>query len=201
MMSTDYEADPCQIDPLQYLAEVNGHYSPEERLEHYHVLRPALLRLQRENPPAFDLVVREIATRLKIKSKTVLADLATLTPPPAAKDAKELLNAMEQIQPLRLAQDFRDGVLWFGVIAGEMKLLLNSRRELLTLDQLPDGLRVRDQGFDLCRISKEVILPFVGGETSADPDLLADLQAFFSRFAVFRDRRTGLLLATWTLGT
>jgi hypothetical protein len=40
MMSTDYEADPSQVDPLKYLAEVNGHQSPEEYLEHYHVLRP-----------------------------------------------------------------------------------------------------------------------------------------------------------------
>ena len=201
MMSTDYEADPSQIDPLKYLAEVNGHQSPEEYLEHYHVLRPALLRLQRENPPAFDLVIREISTRLKIKGKTVLTDLAALTLPPATNDTKELLKAMGEIQSLRLAQDFRSGVLWFGVIAGEMKLLVNSRRELLTLDKLPDGLRVRDQGFDLCRISKEAILRFVGGEVCADLELLVDLQAYFSRFAVFRDRRIPLLLAAWTLGT
>jgi Protein of unknown function (DUF3631) len=201
MMSTDYKADPTQIDPLKYLAEVNGHQSPEEYLEHYHVLRPALLRLQRENPPAFDLVIREISTRLKIKGKTVLTDLAALTLPQAANDTKELLKAMGQIQPLRLAQDLRSGVLWFGVIAGEMKLLVNSRRELLTLDKLPDGLRVRDQGFDLCRISKEAILRFVGGEVCSDLELLVDLQAYFSRFAVFRDRRIPLLLAVWTLGT
>jgi hypothetical protein len=125
-------------------------------------------------------VIREISARLKIKSKTVLADLAALMLPPAAKDANELLNAMGQIQPLRLAQDFREGVLWFGVIAGEMKLLVNSRRELLTLDKLPDGLRVKDQGFDLCRISKEAILRFVGGEVCADLELVTNGASFLN---------------------
>jgi hypothetical protein len=201
MMSTDYEADPYQIDPLKYLADVNGHHTPEELFEHYQVLRPALLRVQRDNPPAFDLVVREITKRLRIKGKTVLADLAALVTPPPAKDAKELLEAMGQVQPLRLAQDFSAGILWFGVIAGETKLLLNSRRELLTRDQLPEGFRARDHGFDLCRISKEAILRFVSGEIASDPELLADLQAFFSRFAVFRDRRIPWLLAAWTLAT
>jgi hypothetical protein len=201
MMSTDYEADPYQIDPLKYLANVNGHHTPQELFEHYQVLRPVLLRVQRENPPAFDVVVREITKRLKIKGKTVLADLATLVGPVAAKDATALLEAMGQSHPLRLAQDYYAGVLWFGVMAGETKLLLNSQRELLTIDKLPAGLRVRDQGFDLCRISKEAILRFVGGEVCLEPELLADLQAYFSRFAVFRDRRIPLLLAAWTLGT
>jgi hypothetical protein len=201
MMSAEHEADPYQIDPLTYLARVNGHHTPEELFEHYQVLRPALLRLQRESPPAFDLIVREITARLKIKGKTVLTDLASLVVPPVAQDAKTLLEAMGQSPPLRLAQDFRSSVLWFGVIAGETKLLLNSYRELLTIDKLPDGLRVRDQGFDLCRISKEAILRFVGGEVCSDLEILVDLQAYFSRFAVFRDRRIPLLLAAWTLGT
>jgi hypothetical protein len=201
MMATDYGADPYQLDPLKYMADVNGHHTPEELFEHYQVLRPSLLRLQRENPPAFDLAIREITRRLKIKGKTVLADLVALALPPASKDAQELLEAMGQVQPLRLPHDFRAGVLWYGIIAGETKLLLNSRRELLTLDKLPDGLRVKDHGFELCRITKEAILRFVGGAESADPQLLTDLQVFFSRFAVFRDHRIPLLLAAWTLGT
>jgi len=201
MMGTEYEADPYQIDPLKYLAHVNGHHTPEELFEHYQVLRPSLLQLQHDNPPAFDLAVREITKRLKIKSKTILGDLAALGPPAAIKDVRELLEAMAQPQPLRIAQDFRAGVLWFGIIAGETKLLLNSCRELLTLDKLPQELRVRDHGFDLCRVSKEAIFRFMGGEADADPELLADLQVFFSRFAIFRDRRIPLLLAVWTLGT
>jgi putative DNA primase/helicase len=87
------------------------------------------------------------------------------------------------------------------VLAGESKLLLKAERELLTLDRLPAGLRVRDDGFDLCRISKEAILRFLGNGGGPDLDLLPDLRDYFARFAVFRDRRVALLLATWTLGT
>jgi hypothetical protein len=201
MMSTKRDTDPYGIDPLKSLATVNSHHTPEELFEHYQVLRPSLLRLQHENPPAFDLVVREITARLKIKGKTILTNLATLVPPPVAQDPKTLLEAMGHVELLRMAHDFRSGVLWFGIIAGGTRLFLNSRRELLTLKTLADGLRVRDHGFDLCRISKEAILRFVGGEGGTDPDLLPDLQAFFSRFAVFRNARIPLLLAAWTLGT
>jgi hypothetical protein len=164
---------------------VNGHHTPEELFAHYQVLRPALLRLQRENPPAFDLVVREITARLKIKGKTVLTDLASLRSPSAAKDAKELLEAIEQVQPLRLAQEFRGGVLWFGVMAGETKLLFNSQRVLLTLDKLPDGLRVKDQGFDLCRQQAEAQVDHEGTSKNALAAMVENLDtaAYRTRLA------------------
>jgi hypothetical protein len=41
------------------------------------------------------------------------------------------------------------------VIVGEDKLLVNSDRELLTLDTIPEAFTVTDNGFDLCRFSKE----------------------------------------------
>lgn len=197
MMSTD----PKVIDPLKYLNNVNGHHSPQELVEHYHALRPSLFRLRGESPPAFDVAVRETNKRLKIKSKTILADLAMLTPPPPSQDPKVLLDAMGQTHLLRLAQDFREGILWYGVLAGESKLLLNSQRDLLTLDRLPADVRIRDDGFDLCRISKEAILRFLGDGGGPDLELLPDLRGYFARFAVFRDTRVPLLLATWTLGT
>ena len=90
---------------------------------------------------------------------------------------------------------------WYGVLAGESKLLLNSQRDLLTLDRLPADVRIRDDGFDLCRISKEAILRFLGDGGGPDLELLPDLRDSFARFAVFRDTRVPLLLATWMLGT
>jgi hypothetical protein len=194
-------ADPNTINPLQYIENVNGHHTPEELFEHYQVVRPSLSRLRMENAPAFDVAIREASKRLKIKSKTILADLDTLIVPPPNQDPKSLLNAMGQVHPLRLAQDFRDGILWYGVLAGERKLLLNSKRELLTLDRLPTSLKIRDDGFDLCRISQEAILKFLGDGSGPDLDLLPDLRDYFARFTLFRDRRLPLLLATWTLGT
>jgi len=81
------------------------------------------------------------------------------------------------------------------------RLLLNSARELLTLDKVPAGLTVKDGGFDLCRLSKEAILRFLSGGTATGFQLFADLRHFFTRFAFFRDKRIPLLLAAWTLGT
>jgi hypothetical protein len=201
MRESTPETDPYRIDPLPYLTSINGNSSPIERLEHYYVLRPVLLRLHQDDPAAFDLAVQEITRRLKIKARTVVQDLATLAAPAAPREARELLEAMGHTRQLRLAQDFVDGLLWFGVIAGEEILLLNSARELLKPDQLSPGLTVKNHGFDRCRLSKDAILRFLGADTPADSQLLVDLQRFFSRFAAFRDPRVPLLLATWTLGT
>jgi hypothetical protein len=200
MIGTEHAIDPYQIEPLRYLADLVGNLSGNDCVEHYQTLRPALLRLRQENSPAFDVALREVAKGLKIKQKAVLKDLAVMTPPPAAKGAHELLEVMGQTRQVRLAQDFMDGVLWYGVVAGDQKLLVNSNRQLLTLDQLPAGLKVKDRGFDLRRLSKDAILRFLHGDICPDPMLLADLRAFFSRFAVFRDLRLPLLLATWSLG-
>lgn len=160
-----YDTDPYKINPLEYLAMLNGTLSPSECLEHYQVLKLSLLRAQNEDLAAFDLALKAITKKLGIKAKTVRDDLARLIDLPGAKEARELLDKMGQIRPLRLAHDFVDGKLWFGVIAGEDKLLLNSDRELLTLDKVPEGLIVKDGGFDLCRLSKEAILHFLSGGT------------------------------------
>lgn len=161
----------------------------------------SLLRIQGEDLASFDLALKQVNKKLCIPPKTVKKDLAALAEPPASKEARELLEQMGQTRALRLAQDFVDGRLWFGVIAGENKLLLNSDRDLLTVDKIPEGLTVKDGGFDLCRLSKDGIMHFLSGRTATGAELLADLRHFFTRFAVFRDRRVPLLLAAWTLGT
>ncbi len=203
MMGAAHEnsTDPYAIDPLRYLADLDDNLSAAERREHYDVLRLALSRIQNEDPATFDLALQEISKKLKIKAKAVRADLDALEEPSAAKEARELLEQMGQTRTLRLAHDFVDNRLWYGVVAGENTLLLNSDRQLLTLDELPAGLAVKDNGFDYCRLSKEAILKFLKIDTVEGPALLADLRQFFTRFAVFRDKRIPLLLATWTLGT
>jgi len=202
MMATNASnMDPYKIDPLTYLAKLNGNLTPSEQLEHYQVLKLCLLKARQENVALFDLALREISKKLKIKAKTVRNDLAALAEPPASKEARELLEQMGQTRTLRIAQDFVAGKLWFGIIAGENKLLLNSNRELLTLDKVAKDFTVRDSGFDCCRLSKDAILHFLSGGTAASYELLADLRRFFTRFAVFRDKRVTLLLAAWALGT
>jgi hypothetical protein len=196
-----HDTDPYSIDPLRYLSTLPDALSPSDCLEHYQTLIPALVRLQSENRAACDLAVKEIVKKLGIKAKTVRDDLAGLAEPPAAKDARELLAKIGTTRVLRLAQDYQEEKLWFGVIAGEDRLLVNSDRELLTLDHTPEGFTVTDGGFDLCRFSKDGIVQFLAGAEESGSALLTDLRAFFLRFAVFRDKRVALLLATWTLGT
>jgi len=208
MGATAYDTNPYEIDPLAYLASVPEPdpkkgitLSAEERREHFQAIKLSLLRVSCEDPATFDLALTEVSKKLGIKAKTVKEELARLAEPPAAKEARELLEKIGQTRILRLAQDYQDEKLWFGVVAGEEKLLVNSERELLTLDQVPEGLTVKDSGFDLCRFSKEGIVRFIGGGKETGSELLTALRAFFLRFAIFRDTRVALLLAVWTLAT
>lgn len=193
--------DLADLDVLAYLTDIDGSLTSAKRAEHYDVLKPALLRLQREDLARFELALQEINEKLKLKPKTVRDDLSRLADPPAAKKARELLEKISHTRTLRLAQDYQDRKLWFGLIAGEDTLLVNSDQELLTLDQLPEGLAPKNNGFDLCRFSKDGIIRFLSGGEESGSELLLDLRSFFTRFAVFRDRRVALLLAAWTLGT
>jgi hypothetical protein len=69
----------AQMDPLEYLSKLNGDLTSAERLEHYHMLLLPLLRLQREDPAAFDVALEEIMQRLRIKASTVRKVLARMT--------------------------------------------------------------------------------------------------------------------------
>jgi hypothetical protein len=203
--------NPSEIDPLQYLQGVNGQHSPAERHEHYLILKPALFRLRRESPVAFKLALKAVEQSLQIAPFDLQAELQAMTPPaprePDEPTPLDVLKHMKRFRPLHFPQAFVDGKLWFGLIAQEAKLviprkfLLNSDRELLPPDQLPEDLQLRDRGCDDCRFSKEGILRFLSGDTLPDPSLLTDLGSFFARFSVFRDRRVYRLLGTWTLGT
>ena len=195
------DTDPYKIDPLAYLADLNGDLSAVEQREHYQVVRLALQRIQNEDLATFDLALKQVNKKLGIRAKTVKEDLAAMAKPPVRKEARELLEQMGRTRALRLAQDFVNGQFSYGVIAGENKMLLNSDRELLTLDKLPADLTVKDSGFDLCRFSKDGIVRFLGGQTATGAELLNDLRTFFTRFAVFKDKRVPLLLAAWALGT
>ena len=116
-------------------------------------------------------------------------------------EAKRLIEKIKTVRHLNPAQDFLDGLLWFGIPVDEHIVLINSERKVIMEDQLPDGMELRESGFDLCRFSKEGITSFLAGETINGNTLVLELRKYFRRFLVFRDRRIYPLLAIWTMGT
>lgn len=116
-------------------------------------------------------------------------------------EAEKLIEKIKTVRHLNPAQDYLDGLLWFGVPVGEHTVLINSDRKAITGDQLPDGMELRESGFDLCRFSKEGITSFLAGETISGNTLVRGLRKYFHRFLVFRDKRVYLLLAIWAMGT
>jgi hypothetical protein len=191
---------------LMYLMLVADTVKEDEQraLEEYALLKPALVRLCQEDEIGFTTVAKKITKALKFQISTIKKDVARCVTDglqQQTRSAIQLLDNMNSTESLRLPQDFVDNKMWFGVLARKEKLLLNSVRQLLTLDKVPGSLTVTDHGFDLCRLSKDAIVRFLGGTSAAGDALLVDLRAFFARFVIFRDKRIPLLLAAWTLGT
>lgn len=120
-------------------------------------------------------------------------------PPPP--DAAKLLDSVQEIHNLHPAQDFVGEMLWFGIPAGEVTLLVNSARQIIRADQLPDGLFLDDRGFDLSRFTKDGITKFLAGEAVSGTVLVEELRSYFQRYLLIRNQRIYLLLAVWTMGT
>ena len=142
------------------------------------------------------VIPKELATRTQAASD-----------PDSEQDAMSCLESMAQTRRLRFPQDFVAGKLWYGIVVASekmitpKKLLVNSDRELLKPTDLPSDLWLLDRGCDVSHISKDAVLSYLGGESGADLELLADLRDYFGRYAAFRDARIPMLLAAWTLGT
>lgn len=115
--------------------------------------------------------------------------------------ALSILNRIEAEHYLHPAQDFHDGVLWYGIPARENVLLVNGHRKILHTEDLPDGLNVLETGFDLCRFSKDGIHRFLAGTSQSGAEVVQELQSYFRRFLILRDERIFLLFSLWSLGT
>jgi hypothetical protein len=121
--------------------------------------------------------------------------------PKPAIDATKLLDNIQTVEHIRPAQDWVNGLLWFGIPAHEDVLLVNSERKIIRADELPDGLKIDNRGFNLCRFSKEGVNRFLDGESVNGKALAAELCDYFGRYLIIQDQRIFLLLSLWTMGT
>ncbi|MFX0200328.1 MAG: primase C-terminal domain-containing protein [Candidatus Hodarchaeota archaeon] len=115
--------------------------------------------------------------------------------------ALKILEGHGSTETLHPAQDFKLGLLWYGIPVDGKVLLVNSSRQLIRIDKLPDGLVLNNKGFNLCRFSKDGIMRFLGGAVVPGDTLATGLVEYFKRFLIVKDPRVFLLLALWTMGT
>jgi len=115
--------------------------------------------------------------------------------------ALAILERESRVNRLHPAQDFIDGVLWYGVPAGEQLLFLTSGRKLLKFGELPEHLRAVGTGYSLRRISNEAVKHYLDGGSVPGHLLIEKLSRFLRRFVFFRDERMSVLVAVWMMGT
>jgi len=115
--------------------------------------------------------------------------------------SEKLLEYLSTGRGLHPAQDYVDGVLYFGMLTELGPLLVTSERKVLQAHELPSGFWLDDRGFDCCRFSGAQAKAYLSGAEVHGPTVLASLEMYFRRFAYFGNPAYALLLAVWTLGT
>jgi hypothetical protein len=119
---------------------------------------------------------------------------------PKALELLEKLGTTRRIHPAQDLINDKEG-LWYGIPTREGIVFVNSNREAMREDELPEGLEVNDQGFDLSRFSPDGVKRFLTGENTGTNVLLGDLKQFFRKFIFFKDDRVYLFFTLWTMGT
>lgn len=121
------------------------------------------------------------------------AILAKLTPP---TQYLHLLDGNDPAPPLRLPQDFRDGILGYGIILGGKPYIVKGDQSIVSAEE--SG--ATDYGLSNVRFSKSGIKRFLQGDAVPGATLFGQLTAFLRRFIVMGDDLLDLL-ALWIVGT
>jgi len=116
-------------------------------------------------------------------------------------DARTLLERGETVRQLHPAHDVVDGVLWYGVPAGDALVLVNSDRLVCTAAAVPRGLALRHVMLRESSVSRTAALAWSAGETGSVAGALDALAAFIRTYVVFSDARIPVCVAVWGLGT
>ncbi len=115
---------------------------------------------------------------------------------PAGDQYAYLLEGDDPIPAPRLPQDFRDGVLSFGVLLGGKPYATRGNRMIVSAEEFG----AENYGLSTVRFSKGGIRRFLAGENITGADLFERVETFLRRFVVM-DEDLLSLLTLWLIGT
>lgn len=114
----------------------------------------------------------------------------------AGSTVLELLARMPSGVALHPAQDVAGGVLWYGVAIEGALVMVNSARQALRADQIPEGLRLCHADPGRHAIARDAATPWLTGETTGSvARTLDDLARYYARHVVLPSPRTAGWLA------
>ncbi len=118
----------------------------------------------------------------------------------------EVLKALEEQEQMRIvnaAQDYVDGVFYYGQLFGSEKFLVTSKREFLTFEQAKaKKIMLRKEAARGGRLSSEAVKGFITRQLTVDPKaLFTRLVRHIKRFVRLGDDAEYSFLALWVMGT
>ena len=116
--------------------------------------------------------------------------------------AVEMLRREGSVRRLHPGQDVLDGVLWYGRPLEDGLVLVNSARQALRADELPQGVALRHADPGPSTVSRDTALRWTAGEATGSVAAALDAVAsLLTRHVILPDQHTAPWLAAWTVAT
>jgi len=155
---------------------------------------------EEKEPAERERLLKKIAVQTKIPVSALRESLLTRASR-IPTDIFTCINQAGQMETLRLAQDYRDRHLWYGVLIGERMFVINSARENFRLEELENQFVVSRSQPWRSPMSPKGVEGFLKGGRIHLWKLFSDLEQYFRRHAVYKHLGTPTVITLWILGT
>jgi len=124
----------------------------------------------------------------------------------AAEGEDPLIEALlkeEGQKKMHPAQDYSDGLMYYGLHIKKNIHLLSSDRHIWSNDQLSQkGIHLLTKQIRHPRLSGETIINFINGKSTCDPlTIFLDISQYIRRYIMLKESEAYTYLALWTMGT
>jgi len=143
----------------------------------------------RFNPPLPEKTVREMAERY------------SSYPEKKRRSLQELINRENLSKPLHIAQDYVDGIFYFGVVIGKERILIGSDRVHRDWDQIKEDFLILDSNFSQSRFTSKGLSRFLEDKSVSPPLLFNEIEDYFRESAFYKFKEIPSFLALWVMGT
>ena len=113
------------------------------------------------------------------------------------------LQSHKQLKKINLSQDFVDEVLYYGVKLNQKIILINSKKEIISLEELKaKGLSPINESLEKSSFTGNDAFSYINSNCNLNlNELFNDVNGYIKRFAFFKDHRLYSFVTLWVLGT
>ncbi len=125
-----------------------------------------------------------------------------LNPVEISPYARKALEETVTLRKLNIAQDFIDGILYYGIKLNEKSLLISSKREFFSVEEaMEKRFKLIDIEVEKSRFSVSGIKSFLSGDEVNLYKLFNGIRSYIKSYIILPSDSLYDLLALWVIGT